>query len=412
MSTRAIVPIKLSLTEGDFYTLWAPKWRQNGTEWQAFLGDDESVLAFNTEAELLAFLESGKRHDLLDHPNWESFNSQAATRVTPAQRDEYDLIGLPAKLAERPRRDSVSAVARGFEVAEALANVSGADHTVIFFATHSILHNANRGLEHYTGPEGLSEWSGVGRVVLTNWKSVIEDLDAHVKVAPSSDFDEDTVQDAGRRIAEAAAAAEAAKKAAEEAAKAEAEAADPYDNSAWAAAGIDPVKITINSQSAYTLRTYLNGKPVFLGKWGEIYTFQTPKQLVRWIIENDDHDLAKVSTWEDVVTAANAGELDVQVHPDNQYSFNGIAKAIEQGPEAVDNDQMGRCYEVCADAADWAGDDSINSYMLANPRFQDYLGYMLGSTEHAGYVPAKPYTGHVTAWKGLEEMLVKRFSKF
>ena len=43
MNTRAIVPIQLSLSEGDFYTLWAPKWRQNGSEWQAFLGDDESV---------------------------------------------------------------------------------------------------------------------------------------------------------------------------------------------------------------------------------------------------------------------------------------------------------------------------------------------------------------------------------
>ena len=53
MNTRAIVPIKLSLSEGDFYTLWAPKWRQNGAEWQAFLGDDESVLLFNTEAEML-----------------------------------------------------------------------------------------------------------------------------------------------------------------------------------------------------------------------------------------------------------------------------------------------------------------------------------------------------------------------
>lgn len=102
----------------------------------------------------------------------------------------------------------------------------------------------------------------------------------------------------------------------------------------------------------------------------------------------------------------------VEVHPDNQYSFNGVAKAIEQGPEAVDADQMARCYEICADAADWAGDDSINSYMLEHPRFQGYLGYMLGSTEHAGYVPSKPYTDHVNAWVDLENMLTRRFSKF
>ena len=119
-----------------------------------------------------------------------------------------------------------------------------------------------------------------------------------------------------------------------------------------------------------------------------------------------------MSTWEDIVSAANAGDIDFTVHPDNEYTFNGITQDIEKGPEAVDSEQMGRCYEVCADAADWAGDDSVNSLMLSNPRFQDYLGYMLGSTEHAGYVPSKPYTDHAEAWKKLEDILVKRFSKF
>ena len=258
----------------------------------------------------------------------------------------------------------------------------------------------------------MSEWSGVGSVIHANWRGVIEDLDKVVKVVPSADFSQDATTDAATRISAATEAAAEARKKAEEERKAAAAAADPYDSSPWAAAGIDPVKITANQKSVYTLRTYLDGKPVFLGKWGEIFTFPTSKVLVRWIMENDDHDLAKVSTWEEVVAAANAGELEVTVHPDNQYTFNGIIRDIEKGPEAVDTDQMSRCYEICADAADWSGDDSINSYMLQNPRFQDYLGYMLGSTEHAGYVPSKPYTEHAESWKGLEEMLTKRFSRF
>ena len=397
MSTRAIVPVKLSLTEGDFYTLWAPKWRQNGSEWQAFLGDDEDVLAFNSPAELLCFVESGTKHDLLDHPQWDQFAGRDADRVTPAERHEYDLIGMPEALAGRPSHQNVSTVARNLEIASALADVAGAEHTTIFFASHSILRNVSRGADHYSGEQGMSEWSGVGHVIAGNWKGVIEDLDQHVRVVSTDDFDAAKVSDAKERISSAAAAAEAA---------------DPYDNSPWAAAGIDPIKITAQSKSVYTLRTYLDGKPIFLGKWGEIFTFDSPKTLVRWIMDNDDHDLARVSTWEEVVSAANAGELEVQVHPDNQYSFNGIVRDIEKGPEAVDSDQMARCYEVCADAADWAGDDSINSYMLANPRLQDYLGYMLGSTEHAGYVPSKPYTEHAESWKGLEDMLIKRFSKF
>ena len=412
MSTRAIVPVKLSLTEGDFYTLWAPKWRQNGSEWQAFLGDDEDVLAFNSPAELLCFVESGTKHDLLDHPQWDQFAGRDADRVTPAERHEYDLIGMPEALAGRPSHQNVSTVARNREIASALADVAGAEHTTIFFASHSILRNVSRGADHYSGEQGMSEWSGVGHVIAGNWKGVIEDLDQHVRVVSTDDFDAAKVSDAKERISSAAAASAAAAKEAEEKRKAAAEAADPYDNSPWAAAGIDPIKITAQSKSVYTLRTYLDGKPIFLGKWGEIFTFDSPKTLVRWIMDNDDHDLARVSTWEEVVSAANAGELEVQVHPDNQYSFNGIVRDIEKGPEAVDSDQMARCYEVCADAADWAGDDSINSYMLANPRLQDYLGYMLGSTEHAGYVPSKPYNEHAESWKGLEDMLIKRFSKF
>ena len=412
MSSRAIVPIKISLTEGDFYTLWAPKWRQQGTEWKALLGDDDSVLGFRTEAELLTFIESNERHDLIDHPEWEEFNKGAAHRVSPDKRDVYDLIGTPEFLAGRPSHENISAVARNFQMAEVIATVTAAQHTNIFFASHSLLRNASRGLDHFAGEQGMQEWTAIGRIILTNWQGVIEDLDDQVRIVSSSEFDEETVTAAASKISTAKQAAEDKRKELEDKRKAQKEAADPYDGSAWAAAGIDPVKITIDSRSVYTLRTYLGQSPVFLGKWGEIFTFPSSKQLMRWIMENDDHDLAQVSTWEDLVTAANAGELEFMVHSDNQYSFNGIVRDITKGPEAVDTEQMSRCYEVCADAADWAGDDSINSFMLANPRFQDYLGYMLGSTETAGYVPSKPYNDHAEAWKGLEEMLTKRFSKF
>ena len=65
-----------------------------------------------------------------------------------------------------------------------------------------------------------------------------------------------------------------------------------------------------------------------------------------------------------------------------------------------------------SDAADWAGDDSLNSLLLANPRMQDYLAYMLGSTEAAGYVPSAPFTDKAETWTEMENQLIKRFSKF
>ena len=87
MSTRAIVPVQLSLTEGDFYTLWAPTWKEHGSEWQAFLGDDAHVLLFRSPAELLTFLDSGTAHDLTGHPEWEAKKMTASSASATVARE-------------------------------------------------------------------------------------------------------------------------------------------------------------------------------------------------------------------------------------------------------------------------------------------------------------------------------------
>src|SRR5690242_2264597 len=65
-----IVPIQLSLTEGDLVTLWAPRWREDGEEWEAFLGDDDGLFAFPSVPRLAAFVRTDDAHDLGDHPAW------------------------------------------------------------------------------------------------------------------------------------------------------------------------------------------------------------------------------------------------------------------------------------------------------------------------------------------------------
>ncbi|MEH0146528.1 hypothetical protein V6D40_02465 [Corynebacterium sp. Q4381] len=412
MSTRAILPVKLALTEGDFYTLWAPTWKEKGSEWQAFLGDDESVLVFRSPEELLAFLNSTPRHDLSDHPKWAQFQSQGEARVVPNDKQYYDIVGAPDFLAGRPSHENVSSLSRVFQISRSLADVASAEQAQIFFASHSILNNVTRGSDHYSGENGLDEWSGVGRVVLKNWESVVHSLDRAVRVVETDQLDPQAVAAAAASIAAAAEANERAQQERQDAEAARTAAQDPYDASDWGRAGIDPVKITIQGKTVYTLRTYLGTAPVFLGKYGEIFTFPTPKHLGRWILENDDHDLASVSTWQDVMNTAHAGELKVEVHPDNSYSFSGLTDDIAKSVDAVDTQQMGKAYELLADAADWAKDDSLNSFLLANPRMQDYLAYMLGSTEAAGYVPSPPFTDKAQAWAEMEEQLIKRFSKF
>ena len=51
----ALVPIRLRLTAGDLYTLWAPRWRDDGDDWEGFLGLDEDLYAFESVADLAAF---------------------------------------------------------------------------------------------------------------------------------------------------------------------------------------------------------------------------------------------------------------------------------------------------------------------------------------------------------------------
>jgi hypothetical protein len=49
-----LVPIRLSLSAGDHYTVWAPRWRDAGDEWEAFLGKDDDLYAFETVSDLVA----------------------------------------------------------------------------------------------------------------------------------------------------------------------------------------------------------------------------------------------------------------------------------------------------------------------------------------------------------------------
>lgn len=397
--------MQISLTAGDYYTLWAPQWREHGADWQAFLGSEEKILAFESPAELLAFLETDTVHDLQDHPDWNSFQQRGPERVVPKTRNHYDLVGTPALLADRPSYRAVNEVAGNFAITRSLGVVGGDTTIQVFFSSHSILANPERGHEHFQSSAGLQEWTAIGRAVLSNWDSVLDAADALVSI------DTATTTDQQERIDAAITAAETRRKEEEARREAEKEQADPYDLTAWAAAGIDPIKISLQDRTVYTLRTFVEAQPVFLGRYGLINVFTSPKAMTRWLIEHQDHDLARLSTWEDLQNGLVGGEVEVTVHDDNIYNFRGLTNAIREGVEAVDPKQMARAYELLADAADWAADDSLNSYFLANPRMQDYIAYMIGSNQTAGYTPTPPFDEHAEGWQALEKMLVERFTK-
>lgn len=412
MARQGIVPIELELTEGTAYTLWAPSWCEGNAEWQALLGANDDVYLFKSAAELLAFLRSGKANDLTSHPGWRRFEAGLPASVIAEPRDRFDLVGLPAELAEKPSYATVTTVDRAFAFTRSIGAIAEVKAANRMFASNSILAATENGADHFHAA-GAAQWSAIGRVIVANWDNVIDELDELWDGAP--ELDEDAVEAAETELKDAEDEVKArreaeAKKREEEkaAAEAAAAAADPYDSTVWATAGIDPVRVAIAGRTVYTLRCYLDGRPVFLGRHGEINTFAQPRTMVRWLLEHDDHDLAKMSTWDDIITAANAGELETVVHPDNEYSFTGLVEDIEEGPSHVDSAQLGRAYELLADAADWAGDDAVNEVLAGNQQLQWLLNYLLDTGEQSEPVP--PFDDEAAGWAQLEEGLAERFT--
>lgn len=421
MADHGIVSLELETTTGTFYTLWAPGWTARGEQWQAFLGDDSGIFGFGSPATLLAWIRvnGNGTHDLSDHPRWRAFQENAAAKVTPRKSGRISLIEVPNHLAGRPTLDNVRPVNSAFDVLRSLGAVCGLDKINAWFRSYSILGNTARGSDHYAGENGLAEWSNVGYTVLEKWRDILDLVDEQI-VTPEVDDDDVTTAEKDITAAEEkkkeadAAATAAAEKDAEEVDE-EASAAnkdeDPYDSTPWASAGIDPIRITVDGTTVYTLRCYIGDRePVFLGNNGQINTFPSGRNLVRWIIDAKDHDLAEMETWPDLVTLANAGELEVSVHPSNEYGFTGLREDIASSTEAVDTDQLGRAYELLADAADWAGDDAVNTTLLAYPRLQDYIAYMLGSPSSG--TPTAPFDEESQGWAELEKKLTERFTKF
>lgn len=417
---NGIVAVEMELTSGTWYTLWAPNWTVRGESWQAFLGDDQKIFVFDSPAKLLAHLDNGGRNELEDHPQWHRFAEDLAGNVQPASKAKISFIELPRQLAKRPGYESTNAVTLAFELLRSIGSVAGVASINNWFHSYSILANTRRGADHYASSAGLEEWSGVGRTVLDRWTGILDDID---EVITAPEVDEDLVSDAEKRVTEAASARETARKevdknitkksandAVSQDSKESQDTADPYDDTRWAAAGIDPIRISINGQYVYTLRCYLDDKPLFLGNNGRIHTFPNSKALVRWIIDAKEHDLEDLETWGSLVTAANSGELEVTVHDSNQYAFAGLREDIASSVDAVDTDQLGRAYELLADAADWAGDDGVNQVLLAYPKLQNYLAYMLGAPNSS--IPTAPFDNEAKGWLALEEGLIKRFTKF
>jgi hypothetical protein len=415
-----IVPIQLSLTAGDLITLWAPRWREDGEEWEGFLGDEEAVHAFPDTAALAAYVRTVTDHDLNDHPAWPQVLQLTVAELVPEEDQCYDLVGVPEIVADEPDTWTVSELAGITTLVRSLAD------TCELAAVHDVLNAAEgfglleRGTWAFNGREGGKLWEQLADTIVARWDEVIDALDAIV-VVPAVDPAALTV--ARRELAaetgvvltgpggDDTAEAEVATTpptAAETSAAAEVSEAVAF----WESVGIDPILINANEVDHYTLRCYLNDKPVFLGKDGLIDALPSTGALARHLAEGgaDGHDLTATSTWAEVAARAAAGELVVEIDPQNTYQLSGLGEDLTDGPADVDPSQLDLGVELLLDVGEWAGDETA-AVALRPSQSLGWLTSFVLRPDPTRLAPSPPFEAEAERWNDLVNGLLQRLRR-
>ena len=319
MASGDIVPIELGLTDGDLVTLWAPRWHEGDDEWEAFLGHGDSLYGFESVADLAAFVRADSDNDLVDHPAWPTVKALSATEFEPSEENAYDLIGVPELVAGDPDPETVAELDETLTMVRDIGEVCELAPVQKFFEANPVLGVLGSGASAFAGREGMELWDRIGTAIAQDWDGVVDAIDRVVDVP--------AVEAAAVAVAEAEllAAAENAVDAedvAEDATEdAEFESVDLTEDTEdteeeetfWTEVGIDPVKIITADGIWFTLRCYLDDEPIFLGNGDTITTFSSERALARYLADNHDHDLARVSTYAEVQAAAVDGSLEIEV---------------------------------------------------------------------------------------------------
>ena len=390
-----IVPIELGLPDGDVTTLWAPNWREDDDDWEAFLGLDEDLYAFDSTAQLLAFLRSGKEHDLADHPSWNLFEALGPLVLRAEDDHCYDLVGVLELLGENPDESSVDEVDQAFSIARSIGEVCELSQVTKFFNGNPVLASVTRGMDMFYGREGQKLWRQIRKIVAKNWDDV---LDALQSVMTTPALDAAAVKEAEKALEEAESHIPEPEPEPEEE---EVESGYP-DGALWERVGIDPVRLVFADQEFLSLRCFLGNRPVFLGDGRSIYGFTTERGLARYLADNDDETLSRVSTYGQIKTAAINGSIDVHVTPENAYVFAHLDSDIRAGVETVDDNQLGLAVEGIGDVAAYVGDrDLAKAVSGAGTPLRKFLHYVLNKNDATLLEPSPPFDTEADEWRDL-----------
>ncbi|CAN5518261.1 hypothetical protein BH11ACT7_BH11ACT7_26630 [soil metagenome] len=422
-----LVPIRLVLTEGDFYTVWAPRWRDAGDEWEAFLGKDEDLYGFASAADLVAFVRGSGEHDLSDHPAWDALVEASAHTLDPSEDRQFDLIAVEELLAEKPTEESVQTLARTLAIVSSVGSVCELPAVTKFFNGNPTLSSVNGGLDEFSGKAGLKKWNNIAAIVGRNWDGIIAAVD---DIITTPEVEEKLSEKAAAELAEPAPEEPEEVVAVSDDSDLDAELSDdpePDDEVSddlvaeaatgvlgddadfWGKVGIDPVRLMTSGGTFYTLRCYMDDRPLFLGRNGRISVFTSERAMARYLADEHNHDLSGMSTYDDIRTAAVDGSLDVEVTDENIYVLAGLAEELAEGPDGIDRDQLGLAIELLQDVGDYSEDDTVDRTLTA----QSPLGKFVTYVEDPDSVlrPTGPYTAVAEQFEKLERFLESRLRR-
>jgi hypothetical protein len=427
-----IVPIRLGLTKGDLYTLWAPRWRDEGDEWEAFLGKDDDLYAFESVADVAAFVRTNTDNDLTDHPAWDGLTEASAHKFDPPEDRQYDLVSLQELVAEKASDETIKELHRTLAIVSAIGSVCEMPAVTKFFNGNPVLGTVGGGIDLFAGRAGRKRWAEIESVIGRGWDNVVDAIDAIVTIpdvdeaasekaeaelaepAPEPEENEETAEATADTATDADAATDTdeteAKPDVEEESDDRADHAEPLvlgsDDDFWLKVGIDPVRMITSGGTYYTLRCYLDDEPIFLGRNGRISVFTSERAMARYLADEHDHDLSDLATYDDIRTAATDGSLQVNIGDDNVYVLTGIADDLADGPDAIDRDQLELAVELFRDVGEYAEDTTVDETLDADQPLGRVVAHVLDPDTVRR--PGPPYAKAVEQWEALEAFVESR----
>ncbi len=396
-----IIPIQLGLTAGNGLTLWAPRWREDGEEWEAFLGHGDDLYVFPTPAHLAAFIRGTDEHDLTDHPEWEAVSEAMTDELVPDDDHRFDIVGVPELVAETPDIWTLAELADTVAILHSLADVCDLPAIDDVLADADGFAVLSMGETAFTGRRGEKLWDGIGAVVSKRWDEVIEALDGLVKT-PEVDA---AVLEAAEAEAVAVNAVVVQDEDEDVVAELEEGERDP-ELEFWDEIGIDCVEITVGGRSGWTLRCYLEDEPVFLSKANRIQIFSSDEKLENYLTDaGADHKLASLAVWPEIREAIAGGDAVVVAGPENTYVLDGLGDNLGIGPDAVDRTQLELAVELLTDAAVARKDEETADALSTATPLSSLISAIV-KPDADRMPPAPPFDDEVGAWN----VLVDRFA--